>query len=128
MCDQHPVEEAEHEWHPEHPVGQSAMSATVTSGNKFVFSICLDGLLSATSVMSVIWGQSWTGALTEHPVHGWPHLLPPDWLNILRLSGKDQVMGNPLQVGRNVVICSCTRCLRVLFFCLKILVVGLFCF
>lgn len=87
---------AEHEWHPEHPLGQSAMSSTVTSGKKFVFSICLDGLLSATSVMSVIWGQSLTGALTEHPVHGWPHLLPPDWLNILRLSGD----GKPLAGGQ----------------------------
>lgn len=71
MCDQHPVEETEHEWHP---LGQPAMSATVTSGEKFVFSICLDGLLSATSVMSV------TGAISMHAVHGWPHLLPPDWL------------------------------------------------
>lgn len=68
--------------------------------------------------MSVIWGQSLTGALTEHPVHDWPHLLPPDWLDTLRLSGKDQVMGNPSQVDRNVAICSCTWYARVLFFCL----------
>lgn len=71
MCDQHPDEETEHEWHPEHPVGPAEMSATVTTGKRFVFSICLYGLLSATSVMSMIWGLSLTGALTKRPVHDW---------------------------------------------------------